>query len=62
MLGVYMLGCAVWSVVDFRAAMSTPFLMIFAFGFFYVSVMSFQSQRAVRHAEKPARQIAKIKA
>ncbi len=45
-LGLYMSVCAMWSVVDFRAAMTTPFLVIFAFGFFYVSVMSLHAQHA----------------
>jgi hypothetical protein len=43
--GVYMSVCAVASVINFRAAMSTPFLLIFAFGFFYVSLLSFQARR-----------------
>jgi cellulose synthase/poly-beta-1,6-N-acetylglucosamine synthase-like glycosyltransferase len=46
--GVYMLACAIWSVIDVKALMSTPFLLIFAFGFFYVSLMSFQALRATR--------------
>ena len=51
-LGLYMVVCAIWSVVEFRAAMTTPFLVIFAFGFFYVSIMSFQAQREVHLAAK----------
>jgi len=47
-----MVVCAVWSVVEFRAALTTPFLVIFAFGFFYVSIMSFQAQREVQLAAK----------
>ena len=56
--GIYVSICAVASVINFRAAMSTPFLVIFAFGFFYVSVLSFQTQRA----EKPAAALAPEKA
>jgi len=44
--GVYMTVCAVFSIVYIRAALTAPFLLIFAFGFFYVSVLSFQSERA----------------
>ena len=46
LFGVYMSVCAVSSLVNFRAAFSTPFLIIYAFGFFYVSMMSFQAERA----------------
>jgi cellulose synthase/poly-beta-1,6-N-acetylglucosamine synthase-like glycosyltransferase len=46
--GLYMLGCAVLSVVGLRSAILTPFLVIFTFGFFYVSVLSLLSQRAAR--------------
>ena len=49
-MGVYMTVCAVISVVNFRSAMGTPFLVIFAFGFYYVSVLSFQAQRVGRRA------------
>ena len=48
--GLYMAACAVASLIDFHAIMTTPFLVIFAFGFFYVSVMTFQGQRAERRA------------
>jgi len=44
--GVYMTICAVFSLVYIRAALTAPFLLIFAFGFFYVSVLSFQAERA----------------
>jgi len=50
--GVYMTVCAIFSVIFIRAAMTAPFLLIFAFGFFYVSVLSFQAQRAARPAKK----------
>ncbi|HUT59566.1 MAG TPA: cellulose synthase family protein [Phycisphaerae bacterium] len=46
--GIYMSVCAVCSLINFRAAFSAPFLVIFAFGFFYVSVMSFMGERAAR--------------
>jgi len=52
--GVYMSVCAVFSVVFIRAAMTAPFLVIFAFGFFYVSVLSFQAERAARPASDQA--------
>jgi cellulose synthase/poly-beta-1,6-N-acetylglucosamine synthase-like glycosyltransferase len=59
--GVYMVICAIFSVVFIRAAMTAPFLLIFAFGFFYVSVLSFQAQRASRPVEdkpEPVKEIA----
>ncbi len=46
LLGCYMAFCAVYSLVNYRAAMTTPFLLIFTFGFFYVSILSFQAERA----------------
>ena len=55
LFGVYMVLCVACSVVNLRAAMSTPFLVIFAFGFFYVSVMSFQTERIRRRSEARAR-------
>jgi len=48
--GIYMSVCAVFSVVFIQAAMTAPFLVIFAFGFFYVSILSFQAERAARPA------------
>jgi cellulose synthase/poly-beta-1,6-N-acetylglucosamine synthase-like glycosyltransferase len=48
--GLYMFVCAVISVVDVRSAVLTPFLAIFAFGFFYVSVSSLIAQRVRRPA------------
>jgi len=59
--GIYMVLCVACSVVNLRAAMSTPFLVIFAFGFFYVSVMSFQTERIRRGSEAPARTPAEAK-
>ncbi|MGC9453541.1 MAG: cellulose synthase family protein [Phycisphaerae bacterium] len=57
LFGVYMGICAVWSVFSFRAAITAPFLVIFTFGFFYVSTMTFQAERArseIRAAEARA--------
>ena len=50
LFGIYMSACVVLSLLDYRAALATPFLAIFAFGFFYVSVLSFQARRATRRA------------
>ena len=44
--GFYMVACAVYSLTTLQAAITTPFLVIFAFGFFYVSLMSFHAERA----------------
>jgi cellulose synthase/poly-beta-1,6-N-acetylglucosamine synthase-like glycosyltransferase len=49
--GVYMTLCAVISLINFRSAIGTPFLIIFAFGFYYVSILSFQAQRIGRRKE-----------
>ena len=46
LFGTYMCVCAGFSLINFRAALTTPFLLIFAFGFFYVSVLSFQAERS----------------
>ncbi len=48
--GVYMVLCLVWAAVTGRATTSMPFLVMFAFGFFYVSVLSFHAERAKRTA------------
>jgi hypothetical protein len=60
--GLYMSFCAVCSVVRFRAVLSAPFLVIFAFGFFYVSVMSFLGQRAYRPVGQAGRRTVGAKA
>jgi cellulose synthase/poly-beta-1,6-N-acetylglucosamine synthase-like glycosyltransferase len=52
-LGLYMVGCLICSLFDLRAAVTAPFLAIFAYGFFYVSVLSFQAERA-RHSTSTA--------
>ncbi|MDP6637044.1 MAG: glycosyltransferase [Phycisphaerae bacterium] len=49
--GIYMTVCAVFSVIYIQAALTAPFLLIFAFGFFYVSILSFQAERATRPAK-----------
>jgi len=50
LFGVYMAGCTIHSLMHIRAALTAPFLVIFTFGFFYVAVTSFISQRAVAPA------------
>ncbi len=47
-LGVYVSTCAVLSLRSFESAAVTPFLVMFSFGFYYVSLMSFHAQRAAR--------------
>ncbi len=59
--GLYMTACAACSLMDVKYALSSPFLVIFAFGFFYVSVMSFLAARSVRNTAKAA-QVAMEKA
>jgi cellulose synthase/poly-beta-1,6-N-acetylglucosamine synthase-like glycosyltransferase len=57
-LGLYMVVCLVCSVLDLRAAVTAPFLVIFAYGFFYVSVLSFQAERARRSVPASKRKLA----
>jgi cellulose synthase/poly-beta-1,6-N-acetylglucosamine synthase-like glycosyltransferase len=54
LMGLYMVFCGVLSVVDPRYMLATPFLVLFAFGFFYVSVLSFLAQRASQLARQQA--------
>ena len=49
-LGAYMAICAIFSLVDLRSVFSAPFLIIFSFGFFYVSLQSRQAARRVSTA------------
>jgi hypothetical protein len=60
--GLYMSACVVCSIVSVRAALTAPFLVMFAFGFFYVSVMTFQGERARRTAPDAEKQPAKVRA
>jgi cellulose synthase/poly-beta-1,6-N-acetylglucosamine synthase-like glycosyltransferase len=51
LMGIYMVGCCVWAIVHNQAGlMALPFLIMFAFGFFWVSGMSFREQYAKRRA------------
>ena len=52
-LGLYMIVCVIWSLINFRSALVVPFLVIFAFGFFYVSLMSFQVQWVSGRVKEP---------
>ena len=45
LFGVYMCACMVHSAISLRAALTTPFLAIFTFGFFYVGVASLLAER-----------------
>ena len=53
-MGLYMSAAAVASLYKLRAALTTPFLVMFAFGFFYVSGVSFLSQPQKQAAAEPA--------
>jgi cellulose synthase/poly-beta-1,6-N-acetylglucosamine synthase-like glycosyltransferase len=44
--GVYMSVCAAISLMSVRSAMAAPFMIIFAVGFFYVSILTLQGHRA----------------
>ena len=48
--GLYMTGCAILGLTSVRSLLGAPFLVIFAFGFFYVSLVSFQERFASRRA------------
>jgi cellulose synthase/poly-beta-1,6-N-acetylglucosamine synthase-like glycosyltransferase len=65
LMGLYMVACAICSAIDFgppgqwqlslsgKALGVAPFLVIFAFGFFYVSIMSLLSERVHSFAPAP---------
>ena len=53
LLGLYMATSLVISLTSWGTMTLAPFLMIFTFGFFYVSVMSFHCERVTRNAETP---------
>ena len=54
-LGLYMVACAIWSIVHYDIAwMSTGFLTLFAFGFFYVSLLTMQAQHEQAAAAESA--------
>jgi len=61
-MGLYMSLCAVCGVVSGRAALTAPFFVMFAFGFFYVSVMSFMAHRASQAARDAEASAAKVEA
>ncbi|MFA6135463.1 MAG: cellulose synthase family protein [Phycisphaerae bacterium] len=60
--GLYMAVCTVLSVVDVRSIILTPFLVIFTFGFFYVSVLSLLAQRVPSLAKEPQASTVRIDA
>jgi len=51
-MGLYMTGCLLWSLISGQAIITAPFLVIFAFGFFYVSSLSFLAERMVKQAKQ----------
>lgn len=58
-MGVYMLGCLYFCIFDVRAAITVPFLAIFAFGFFYVSLMSLNLFPATKPKTLPIKEPAR---
>jgi cellulose synthase/poly-beta-1,6-N-acetylglucosamine synthase-like glycosyltransferase len=44
-MGLYMVACLLFCVFDRKAYITSPFLVIFAFGFFYVAFCSLQAGR-----------------
>ena len=55
--GVYMTFCAIMSLLDISTAFAAPFFVLFAVGFFYVSILTFQGYAA--RAAKPVPQTQK---
>ncbi len=55
LFGLYMAGCLVESLVHFHSAIAAPFLAIFTFGFFYVSVSSVAARVASSRAVEASR-------
>lgn len=62
LFGIYMAACTVWCLLNPQAILTVPFLVMFCFGFFYVSVMSFQVEHARRTAETQQRKTATMRA
>ena len=59
--GMYMACCAILAMVTLNGVLTAPFLIIFSFGFFYISVLTFQTEglRAVSPKRgKPAAKVA----
>jgi len=52
LFAAYLTVCSVIAIRDAHSWMGAPFLVIFAFGFYYVSLLSFQIQIARRRAER----------
>ncbi len=51
----YMLSCLIWGVIHFQSsAMALPFLLLFTFGYFWVSLTSLYEQAARSRANKRA--------
>lgn len=53
-MGLYVSFCLVVSLLRFRASLGAPFLVMFAVGFFYVSILSLHGKLALRRTRKPA--------
>jgi len=53
-MGLYMTGCLVWCLATGQAIITAPFLVLFAFGFFYVSSLSFLAERMVKRVSPPS--------
>jgi len=51
-MGIYMLVCLACCILDYRSAVVAPFLMMFAFGFFYVSIGSVLADRVPKRTAK----------
>ena len=62
LFGLYMAASAAVSLLNVHSLLCSPFLVIFAFGFFYVSLMSFQARRARRLARTPEAQPRPVRA
>ncbi len=61
-LGLYMSFCVVASITFAHSPMTAPFLVMFAFGFLYVSVMSLYAEHVHRAAERAEKAAARQKA
>ncbi len=59
--GTYMASCAIFSLVTLRGWLTAPFLIIFAFGFYYVSVSSMLLDRAARRAAEGKPESVKVR-
>ncbi|MHC4294515.1 MAG: cellulose synthase family protein [Planctomycetota bacterium] len=61
LFGIYLGVCTACSLMSLRGTLAAPFLVIFMFGFFYVSVLSFQVERSQRFAAEAPKDLEAVR-